>query len=79
VVIADSGRLTRSDEPRRRRPVRSPEEGKKVPFDFVLDGLADLGPWTRPRYRAKCERQGVTIESRTVDKDGNVVLLCSKK
>lgn len=23
---------------------------KKVPFDFVLDELADLGPWTRPMF-----------------------------
>jgi hypothetical protein len=22
----------------------------KVPFDFVLDELADLGPWTRPMF-----------------------------
>ncbi len=23
---------------------------KKLPFDFVLDELADLGPWTRPMF-----------------------------
>ena len=28
-------------------------------------------------YRAGCERQGITIESRSVDKDGNIVLMCS--
>ena len=26
------------------------KKGKKVPFDFVLDELADLGPWTRPMF-----------------------------
>lgn len=29
------------------------------------------------KYRAACERQGITIEGRTIDKDGNIVLMCS--
>ncbi len=29
------------------------------------------------KYRAECERQGITIEARTVDKDGSIVLMCS--
>jgi hypothetical protein len=28
-------------------------------------------------YRAECERRGITVEGRTVDKDGNIVLMCS--
>jgi hypothetical protein len=26
------------------------KKGKKLPFDFVVDELADLGPWTRPMF-----------------------------
>jgi hypothetical protein len=25
-------------------------KGRKIPFDFVLDELADLSPWTRPMF-----------------------------
>jgi len=26
------------------------KKSKKIPFDFVLDELTDLGPWTRPMF-----------------------------
>jgi hypothetical protein len=35
--------------------------------------------YAEAKYRAECERQGIRIESRTVDQEGNVVLICSTK
>jgi hypothetical protein len=39
--------------PRRRRDrdaLFAARDAKKVPFDFVLEELAPLGPWTRPMF-----------------------------
>jgi hypothetical protein len=29
------------------------------------------------KYKDECRRQGITIENRQVDRDGNIVLMCS--
>jgi hypothetical protein len=29
------------------------------------------------KYKLECQRQGITIESRTVDREGNIVLMCA--
>lgn len=29
------------------------------------------------KYRSECHRQGIQIESRTVDREGNVILMCA--
>jgi len=40
--------------PQPARPLRDPllagKQRKKIPFEFVLDALADASPWTRPMF-----------------------------
>jgi hypothetical protein len=32
--------------------------------------------YAEAKYNSECLRQGITIESRTIDREGNVVLMC---
>jgi hypothetical protein len=64
VAVPRSGTTALTDGPFRRPPEK-------------LGSLRQL--YGEARYLAECERQGTTVESRSVDKDGNVVLMCSMK
>jgi hypothetical protein len=41
----------------------------------VLGGLRQA--YGEAKYKAECIRQGIQIESRTVDREGNIVLMCA--
>lgn len=34
--------------------------------------------YAEARYRAECESLGIKIEARTVDREGNIILMCSE-
>jgi hypothetical protein len=33
--------------------------------------------YSEAKYRAECQKQGISVESRTVNKEGHIVLMCS--
>jgi hypothetical protein len=68
VIVADDVTATLDT-----RTGRLTSEDVEMPRKFGL--LRQL--YTEAKYHAECERQGITFEARTIDKDGNVVLLCS--
>jgi hypothetical protein len=48
-------------------------------YSHTESGLGTLRlAYAEARYRADCDRAGITIESRTVDREGNVILMCSE-
>ena len=55
---------------------------KKVPFDFVLEELADLGPWTRPMFGCTAvyvEEKIVLVLREGKDDDDNGVWIATAK
>jgi hypothetical protein len=47
-------------------------------YGHTRDGLGALRQhYGEAKYKAECARQGIQIESRTVDREGNIVLMCS--
>lgn len=47
-------------------------------YGHTHDGLGVLKQaYGEAKYKNECSRQGIQIESRTVDREGNIVLMCS--
>lgn len=47
-------------------------------YGHTHEGLGVLRQcYGEAKYKAECARQGISIESRTLDREGNIVLMCS--
>jgi hypothetical protein len=47
-------------------------------YGHTSSGLSALKQaYGEAKYKGECARQGISIESRTVDREGNIILMCS--
>ncbi len=47
-------------------------------YGHTSSGLGELRQaYGEAKYKGECARQGIQIESRSVDREGNIVLMCS--